>query len=181
MKLTLLQTAVRSINDLTVVETSDEFQSSTHGPGSSTSLSYQTYYDLLINGCVRYDKTRKAKIGNRRNVCNINIDTTYVDYPTDVIDYVPDSFHGGVDFPADESDQIHAFTSRHPPSPRPGNPSRSPFRPQSQQSGHQKPFQSYYDYLKVHPFEIKYTDGQQKPYELMRIPVAWHMLGSKPK
>ena len=49
VKLTLLQTAVRSINDLRIVETLDEFQSTTHGHGSSTSLSYQTYYDLLIN------------------------------------------------------------------------------------------------------------------------------------
>ena len=36
----------------------------------------------------------------------------------------------------------------------------------------QNPTQQPYDYLKVHPFEIKYTDGQQKPYEPMRIPVA---------
>ena len=46
VKLTLLQTAVRSINDLRIVETLDEFQSTTHGHGSSTSLSYDTYYDL---------------------------------------------------------------------------------------------------------------------------------------
>ena len=45
----------------------------------------------------------------------------------------------------------------------------------------QNPTQQPYDYLKVHPFEIKYTDGQQKQYEPMRIPVAWCMLGSKPK
>ena len=45
----------------------------------------------------------------------------------------------------------------------------------------QNPTQQPYDYLKVHPFEINYTDGQQKPYEPMRIPVAWRMLGSKPK
>ena len=64
VKLTLLQTAVRSINDLRIVETLDEFQS-THGHGSSTSLSYDTYYDLLINACVRYDKTKKANIGDR--------------------------------------------------------------------------------------------------------------------
>ena len=57
VKLTLLQTAVRSINDLRIVETLDEFQSTTHGHGSSTSLSSDTYYDLLINACVRYDKT----------------------------------------------------------------------------------------------------------------------------
>ena len=63
VKLTLLQTAVRSINDLRIVETLDKFQSTTNGHGSSTSLSYQTYYDLLINACVRYDKTKKANIG----------------------------------------------------------------------------------------------------------------------
>ena len=58
VKLTLLQTAVRSINDLRIVEFLDEFQSTTYGHGSSTSLSYETYYDLLINACVRYDKTK---------------------------------------------------------------------------------------------------------------------------
>ena len=63
VKLTLLQTAVRSINDLRIVETLDEFQSTTYGHGSSTSLSYDTYYDLLINASVRYDKTKKANIG----------------------------------------------------------------------------------------------------------------------
>ena len=68
VKLTLLQTAVRRINDLRIVETLDEFQSTTHGHGFSTSLSYNAYYDLLINACVRYDKTKKANIGKRRNV-----------------------------------------------------------------------------------------------------------------
>ena len=62
VKLTLLQTAVGNINDLRIVETLDLFQSTTHGHGSSTSLSYQTYYNLLINACVRYDKTKKANI-----------------------------------------------------------------------------------------------------------------------
>ena len=71
VKLTLLQTAVRSINYLRIVETLDEFQSTTHGHGSSTSLSYDTYYDLLLNACVRYDKTKKANIGKRRNVYKV--------------------------------------------------------------------------------------------------------------
>ena len=143
MKLTFLQTAVRSINDPRIFETLDEFQSTTHGHGSSTSLSYQTYYDLLINACVRYDKTKKANIGKRRNVYNTNVVTPYVDYPTDVIDYVPDSPHGGIDLPSDEFYQIHALSSRYPPPPRPGDPFRPPFRPHSQQSGPQKPFKRY--------------------------------------
>ena len=150
-KLTLLQTAVSNINDLRIVETLDEFLSTTHGHGSSTSLSYQTFYDLLINACVRYDKTKMANIGKRRNVYNTNMDTTYVDYPTDVFDHVPDSPNGGIDLPPDEFYQIHAVSSRYPPPPRPGNPSKPTFRPHSQQSGPQKPFKRYDGLIYLHP------------------------------
>ena len=131
VKLTLLQTAVRSINDLRIVETLDEFQSTTYGHGSSTSLSYETYYDLLllINACARYDKTRKANIGKRRNVYITNIDDTYVDHPTACIDHVPYSPYGGIDLSPHEFYQVNTLSSRHPPSPRPGNPSRPSFRP----------------------------------------------------
>ena len=143
VKLTLLQTAVRSINDLRTVETLDEFQSTTYGHGSSTSMSYDTYYDLLINACVRYDKTKKANIRKRRNLYNTNIDETYVDHPTACIDHVPNSPYGGIDLPPDEFYQVHALSSRHPPSPRTGLPSRPPFRPQSQHSGPTKPIRRY--------------------------------------
>ena len=143
VKLTLLQTAVRSINDLRIVETLDEFQSITYGHGSTTSLSYETYYDLLINACERYDKTKKANIGKRRNVYNTNIDDTYVDHTTGCIDHVPNSPYGGVDLPPDEFYQVHTLSSRHPPSPRPGNPSRPSFRPQFQNSGPNKPIGRY--------------------------------------
>ena len=141
--LTLLQTAVRSINDLRIVETLDEFQSTTYGHGSSTSLSYDTYYDLLINGCARYDKTKMDNIGKRRNVYNTNIDETYIDHPTACIDHVPNSPYGGIDLPPDVFYQVHTLSSRHPPSPRSGHPSRPSFRPQSQTSGPTKPFRRY--------------------------------------
>ena len=143
VKLTLLPTAVRSINDLRIVETLDEFQTTTYGHGSSTSLSYETYYDLLINACVRYDKTKKANIGKRRNVYNTNIDDTYVDCPIACIYHVPNSPYGGLDLPPDEFYELHTLSSRHPPSPRPGNPSRPSFRPQSQNSGPTKPIRRY--------------------------------------
>ena len=143
VKLTLLQTAVRSINDLRIVETLDEFQSTTYGHGPSTSLSYDTYYDLLINACIRYDKTTKANIGKRRNVYNTNIDDTYVDHPTACIDHVPNSPYGGIDLPPGAFYHVHTLSSRHPPSPRPGNLSRPSFWPQSQNSGHTKPIRRY--------------------------------------
>ena len=135
VKLALLQTAVRSINDLRIVETLDEFQSTTYGHGSSTSRSYQTYYHLLINACVRYDKTKKANIGKRRNVCNTNKYDTYVDHPTACIDHIPNSPYGGIDHPPDEFYQVPTLSSRYPPSPRNGNPSRHSFRQQPQNSG----------------------------------------------
>ena len=116
----------RSINDLRIVETLDEFQSTTYGHGSSTSLSYDTYYDLLINACVWYDKTKKSNVGKRRNVYNTNIDETYIDHSTACIDHVPNSPYGGIDLPPDEFYQVHTLSSRHPPSPRPGQPSRTP-------------------------------------------------------
>ena len=81
---------------------------------------------------------------------NSNIDSTYVDYPPDFSDFVPDSPYGGIDLPPDEFYQIHDLSSRHPPPPRPDNPSKPPFRPQSQQSGPQKSFKKY-AYLSATP------------------------------
>ena len=63
-----LQFAARPINDLRIVETLDEFQSITTGYGRSSSLIYQTYYDLLMNACVRYDRTKKATIAKRGHI-----------------------------------------------------------------------------------------------------------------
>ena len=162
VKHTLLQTVVRSINDLRIVETLDEFQSTTYGHGSSTSLSYETYYDLLINACVRYERTKKANIGKRRNVYNTNIDDTYVDHPTACIDHVPSSPYGGIDLPPDEFYQVHTLSSRHPPSPRPGNPSRPSFRPQSQNSGPTKPIRRYDGPIFLPPqiYKLLSQDGQ---------------------
>ena len=68
IKLQLLQNAVRPINDLRIVEKLDQFQSITTGYGRSSSLKYQTYYDLLINPCVRYARTKKANVAKRGHI-----------------------------------------------------------------------------------------------------------------
>ena len=64
VKLWLLQKAVR-LHELRIVETLADFQSITTGYGKSSNLKYQTYYDLLINACVRCDRTKKANIRKR--------------------------------------------------------------------------------------------------------------------
>ena len=84
-----------------------------------------------------------ANLGKRRNVYNSIVDPTYVDYPQDASDFVQESPYRGIDLPPDRFYQIHALSSRHTPRPRPGSPSKPPFRPQSQQSGPQKSFKRY--------------------------------------
>ena len=96
-----------------------------------------------MNAYVRYDRTKKANIGKRRNVYTTNIDEAYVDHPTACIDHVPNSPYGGIELPPDEFYQVHSLSSRHPPSPRAGLPSSPPFRPQSQHSGPTKPIRMY--------------------------------------
>ena len=68
VKLQLLYNAVRTINDLRIVETQDELQSITTRYGKSSNVKYQTYYDLLINACIRYSSTRKANIRKMEHI-----------------------------------------------------------------------------------------------------------------
>ena len=58
-----------------------------------------------------------------------------VDHPTACIDHVPNSPYGGIDLPPDEFYQVHTLSSRYPPSPRPGNPSRPSFYLQDPMNG----------------------------------------------
>ena len=67
------------------METLDEYQSITSGYGRSSSLKYQTYYDLLINACVRYDRTKKANIAKRGHIYQ----TTFTQGNDDFIGQIP--------------------------------------------------------------------------------------------
>ena len=53
IKMALLQNAVKDIPQLSIVETLDEYTSTTSGAGSCTQLTYTSYNNLLINASVR--------------------------------------------------------------------------------------------------------------------------------
>ena len=119
IKLQLLQNAVRPINDLRIVETLDEFQSITTGNGRSTSLKYQTYYDLLINACIRYDRTMKANVAKRGHIYQ----TTFSQSNDNFIDQIPSETpigdpYMGIDTPSDEFYNINTNQSGPPLSAR---------------------------------------------------------------
>ena len=61
VRLTLLQTAVRSVPELRVVETMEGYMSLTHSSSGHFSITYDKYFMMLQNTFIRYDKTLKQK------------------------------------------------------------------------------------------------------------------------
>ena len=57
VRFTLLQTAVRSVPELRIAETMEEYMSLTHTSTGKYSLTYDKYLMMLQNACIRYDKT----------------------------------------------------------------------------------------------------------------------------
>ena len=68
IKMALLQNAVKDIPQLSIVETLDEYTSTTCGDESFTNLNCSSYYNLLINACVRYNVIKTSTPSKRRNV-----------------------------------------------------------------------------------------------------------------
>ena len=133
IKLQLLQNAVRPIDDLRIVETLDEFQSITTGYGRFSSLKYQTYYDLLINACVRYDRTKRANIARRGHI----YETSSTPDNDGFKDEIPYENPGrdpymGIDMQSDEFYNIHTtqyvppVSARHKLQPILPKPNQSP-------------------------------------------------------
>ena len=97
------------------METLDEFQSITTGYGRSSSLKYQTYYDLLINACARYDRTKKANIAKRGHIYQ----TTFTPHNDDFVSQFPSKTpvsdpYMGIDRPSDEFYNINTDQSGTP-------------------------------------------------------------------
>ena len=96
-----------------------EFQSITTGYGRSSSLKYQTYYDLLINVCVRYDRTKKANVAKRGHIYQ----TTFTTHNDDFIGQFPSETpvsdpYMCIDIPSDEFYNININQSGPPISAR---------------------------------------------------------------
>ena len=99
----LLQNADKDIPLLSIVETLDEYTSTTSGSGSFTHLNYSSYYNLLINACVRYDATNTSTPSKRRNVyAAVGIqDVTLIEDPHET------QFSQDIDTPSDDFHQVH--------------------------------------------------------------------------
>ena len=103
IKMALLQNAVKDIPQLSIVETLDEYTSTTSVDGSFTHLNYLSYYNLLINACVRYDSTNTSTPSKRRNVyaASGTPDFTIIEEPHET------QFSQDIDTPSDDFYQVH--------------------------------------------------------------------------
>ena len=112
IKMALLQNAVKDISQLSIVETLDEYTSTTSGDGSFTHLNYLSYYNLLINACVRYDATNTSTPSNTRNVyaASGTQDFTIIEEPHEI------QFCEDIDTPSDDLYQVHQTKQNKMPS-----------------------------------------------------------------
>ena len=117
IKMALLQNAVKSIPQLSIVDTLDEYTSTTTRNGSCKHLTYTSYYNILINACVRYDATNASTSPKRRNVYATDSAqiTVGLQNPTKI------PFSSDIDTPSDEFYKINkAKYSKLPPTPLSG-------------------------------------------------------------
>ena len=103
IKRPLLQNTVKDIPHLNIVETLDEYTSTTSGDGSFTHLNYLSYHTLLINACVQYDATNTSTPSKRRNVYSASDtqDSTIIEEPHET------QFSQDIDTPSDDFYQVH--------------------------------------------------------------------------
>ena len=84
-----------------------------------SSLKYQTYYDLLINACVRYDRTKKANIAKRGHIYQTFFTPNNDGFISHLPSQTPDSDpYMGIDTPSDEFYTINTNQSGPPMSAR---------------------------------------------------------------
>ena len=113
----------KDIPQLSIVETLDEYTSTTCGDGSFTHLNYSSYYNLLINACVRYHASKRGNVYAASGTQDFN---TFEDSHDT-------HFFQDIDTPQDDFYQVHQTKhSRKPPTPLSGfqkDPSRKPTPP----------------------------------------------------
>ena len=112
IKMTLLQNVVKDISQVSIVETLDEYTSTTSGDESSTHVNYSAYFNLLINACVRYDATNTSTPSKRRNVYTAagTQDFTLSEEPHET------QFSQDIDTPSDDFYQVHQTKHNKKPS-----------------------------------------------------------------
>ena len=117
VRLTLLQTAVRSTPELRIVETMEEYMSLTQSSSGQYSLTYDKYFMMLQNACISYDKSLRHKPSPTSRAVYQH-DIADDDPPTydDEGDYLGDDLvSDGIATPSDDMYNVHQTNFKRPP------------------------------------------------------------------
>ena len=71
-RFTLLLTTVRSVPELRIVETMEEYMSLTHSSSGDFSITYDKFFMMLQNACIRYDKTLSRNLLQHQELIRMN-------------------------------------------------------------------------------------------------------------
>ena len=118
--------AVKDIPQLSIVETLDEYTSTTSGAGSCTQLTYASYYNLISNACIRYDATKTSTPSKKRNVYTAagTQDLNAIEEPHEAY------FYHAIDTQSDDFYHVHqAKQGKPPPIPLSGFQRNHPRKP----------------------------------------------------
>ena len=141
VRLTLLQTPVRSVPELMIVETMEEYMSLTNSLSGQVSITYDKYFMMLQNAYIRYDKNLKQKPSTTsRAVYQHELD----DNPSihdEEDDYLDDNFApDGIDTPSDDIYNVHNTNFKRTPHIKSLIPRKSPRKPKSNKTTPPKPW-----------------------------------------
>ena len=108
VRLTLLQTAARSIPELRIVETMEGYMSLTHSSSGHFFITYDKYFMVLQNACIQYDKTLKQKPSTTSRAVDQHELDEDLSIPDEEEDYLGDTFApDGIDTSSDDIYNIH--------------------------------------------------------------------------
>ena len=159
VRLTLLQTAIRSIPELRIVKTMEEYMSLVHSSSGHFSITYDKYFMMLQNACIRYDKILKQKCSTTsRAVCQheLDDDPSIHDKEDDYLDenFAPD----GIDTSSDDIYNIHNTNFKTSPYVKSLIARNAPGKPNPNKTIHPKPRYNGPIYLPKHIYNMLSED-----------------------
>ena len=159
VRLTLLQTAVRLVPEFRIVETMEEYMSLTQSSTGQYSLTYDKYFMMLQNACIRYDKTLKQKPSpTARAVYQHEVDDDPSIYDEED-DYLDDNFApDGIDTSFDDIYNVHNTNLKRTPHVKSLIPSSSPGKPKPNKAIPPKPRYKEPVYLPKHIYNLLSED-----------------------
>ena len=137
VRLILAQTAIRPIPELRIVETMEEYMSLTQTPNSQYSLTYDKYFMMLQNACIRYDKSLKPEPSpTSRAVYQYEVAGDDHSPYDDEEDYLGDDLVlDGIDTSSDDMYNVHQTIFKRPPHVK----SLTPRKPNEKFKSHKNP------------------------------------------